>query len=253
MWDERRNPRVRAHALACRWVPQRPFSGHLKHEAPGSPFPGRGLGWLSSQPRESKSEHGSPATPPTPAGRTASRWGDCRGSLSLSREPLSPTCPDRSLGWLNSASSQGVEERSDSAVQVNKNPAPPRVTCPQVEGSTGCGRGNREFQLWSQHHHELAGWPSPWGLGFLLCKEEPGVPISLRELWWSYNTPWMRKCSMNQCMTQIPNFSPACDLCEQTQGGNTEVKKQTSSPQLLGVASRPAWWWKELERCGKLR
>lgn len=172
--------------------------------------------------------------PPHPtAGRTESRWGDCRGSLGLSREPLSPACPDRSLGWLNSASGRGVEERSDSPVQVNKNPASPqhpRISCPQVEGSTERCRGNREFQLQSQHHHELAGWPSPWGLGFLLCKGEPGISVSLRELWWSYNTPWMRKCSMNQCTTEIPDFSPARDLCEQIQGGNKQVRNRPPAP-----------------------
>ena len=48
MWDEHRNPRTRAHASACCWVPQRPFSEHLEHEDPGSRFPSRGSGRLSS-------------------------------------------------------------------------------------------------------------------------------------------------------------------------------------------------------------
>ena len=48
LWDEHRNPRTRAHASACCWVPQRPFSEHLEHEAPGSRFPSRGSGRLSS-------------------------------------------------------------------------------------------------------------------------------------------------------------------------------------------------------------
>ena len=90
---------------------------------------------------------------------TASRWGDCRGSLSLSREPLTPACADRSPGWPNRACGQGAEERSDSPVQVNTNPVllqHPPVTCPRVEGSTEHCKGNREFQPWSQHHRELA-------------------------------------------------------------------------------------------------
>lgn len=35
---------------------------------------------------------------------------------------------------------------------------------------------------------------------------------------------------MNQCTTQIPNFSPACDRCEQTQGENKEVRNRLPAP-----------------------
>lgn len=73
----------------------------------------------------------------------------------LQREPESlkgttdSSVPDRSPGWPNSACGQGAEERSDSPVQVNKNPVllqHPPVTCPRVEGSTEHYKGNQEFQ-----------------------------------------------------------------------------------------------------------
>lgn len=50
---------------------------------------------------------------------------------------------------------------------------------------------------------------------------------------------------MNQCTTQIPNFSPACDLCEQTQGGNKEVTDfqplAVGGPRGGGGKNRALW------------
>lgn len=131
---------------------------------------------LSAKPQAPTSQAGAQGSCHHNPGRASQSTGlrsphthsreDCVSMGGLQREPESlkgtteSSTPDRSPGWPNSACGQGAEEKSDSPIQVNKNPVllqHPPVTCPRVEGSTEHCKGNWEFQPWSQHHHELAG------------------------------------------------------------------------------------------------